>query len=51
MSLNEFDGVDMGMLKLFLLLYVDDIVLFAESECSLQNGFEKLVIAKNGNYQ
>ena len=40
MSLNEFDGVDMGMLKLFLLLYADDIVLFAESECSLQNGLE-----------
>ena len=40
MSLNEFYGMDMGILKLFLLLYADDIVLFAESECSLQNGLE-----------
>ena len=36
--LNKFEGVNLGMLKLFLLLYADDIVLFAESEAGLQNG-------------
>ena len=35
---NEFSGVDMGVLKLFLLLYADDIVLFSESEAGLQKG-------------
>ena len=40
--LNKFEGVDLGMLKLFLLLYADDIVLFAESEVGLQNGLDLL---------
>ena len=31
------DGVDTGLLKLFLLLYADDIVLFSESASGLQN--------------
>lgn len=29
--LNGFKGIDIGMLKLFLLLYADDIVIMAES--------------------
>ena len=32
------DGVDTGFLKLFLLLYADDIVIFSETAESLQNG-------------
>ena len=38
--LNKFEGVNLGMLKLFLLLYADDIVLFAESGAGLQNGLD-----------
>ena len=53
MFLNEFDGVDMGMLKLLSLLFADDIVLFAEIESSLQNGLEILLRywEKMANYQ
>ena len=39
---NGFEGVDIGMLKLFLLLYADDIVLFSESEKGLQHGLNLL---------
>jgi len=39
---NGFEGVDIGMLKLFLLLYADDIVLFSESEQGLQYGLDLL---------
>ena len=35
--LNGAKGIDIGMLKLFLLLYADDIVLFANSATELQN--------------
>ena len=28
---NEFKGIEIGMLKLFLLLYADDIIIFSES--------------------
>ncbi|KAL4233737.1 hypothetical protein ACF0H5_008417 [Mactra antiquata] len=38
MILNGFKGVGIGMLKLFLLLYADDIVIFADTPDSLQNG-------------
>ena len=34
--LNNFN---LGVLKLFLLLYADDIVLFSETEHGLQHGF------------
>ena len=30
-------GVDIGMLKLFILLYADDIVLLAENQLDMQN--------------
>ena len=36
------DGVDTGLLKLFLLLYADDIVIFSESASGLQNGLNIL---------
>lgn len=36
------DGVDTGFLKLFLLLYADDIVIFSESAEGLQNGLNIL---------
>ena len=28
---NDFKGIEIGMLKLFLLLYADDIIIFSES--------------------
>jgi len=40
--LNTFEGVNLGILKVFLLLYADDIVLFAESETGLQKGLDLL---------
>ena len=36
------DGVDTGLLKLFLLLYADDIIIFSESASGLQNGLNIL---------
>ncbi len=33
-------GVNVDTLKLFLLMYADDIVIFAESETGLQNGLK-----------
>ena len=42
LSNKGFKGVDLGMLKLYLLLYADDIVLFSESEGDLQNGLDIL---------
>ena len=29
--LNDFDGIDLGFLKLFLLLYADDIVIIVRN--------------------
>ena len=40
--LNGFKGVDISFLKMFLLLYADDIVIFAENENDLQNGLQLL---------
>ena len=40
--LNGFEGIEIGMLKLFLLLYADDIVLLAETEQGLQKGLDLL---------
>ena len=51
MYINEIDdffyaegaeGVDVTMFKLFLLLYADDITVFAESPKGLQNGLDIL---------
>ena len=36
--LQDLKGIEIGMLKLFLLLYADDIVIFSESEAGLQRG-------------
>ena len=37
---NGSKGVDIGMLKVFLLLYADDIVIFSPGENGLQKGLE-----------
>ena len=39
---GKFQGLEIGMLKLFLLLYADDIVIFADNENMLQKGLEIL---------
>ena len=39
---NGLDGVDIGMLKLLVLLYADVIVILSEIETSLQNGLDLL---------
>ena len=39
---GKFQGIEFGMLKLFLLLYADDIVIFADNENMLQKGLEIL---------
>jgi len=36
--LNDFDGIDLGLLKLLLLLYGDDIVIMSETEDGLYKG-------------
>ena len=40
--LQDFKGIEIGMLKLFLLLYADDIVILSESEAGLQQGLDIL---------
>ena len=40
--LKGSDGIDIGMLKIFLLLYADDIILFAQSSEELQNSLDIL---------
>ena len=35
--LKGSEGIDLGMLKIFLLLYADDIIIFASSAVELQN--------------
>ena len=40
--LNGLDGIDIGSLKLLLLLYADDITLFSETEEGLRNGINIL---------
>ena len=37
--LKGYEGVEIGMLKLCLLLYADDVLLFSETEQGLQQGF------------
>ena len=41
--LNNFDGIDTYMTKLFLLLYADDIVLFSDTADGLQKGLDLLL--------
>ena len=36
--LNDFYGIKLGFLKLFLLLYADDIVIMTETEEGLHKG-------------
>ena len=40
--LKSLDGVDIGIIKLFVLLYADDMVIFSESAEGLQKGFDVL---------
>lgn len=40
--INGFKGVDIGMLKLFVLLYADDIVILSETENGFQHGLKFL---------
>ena len=40
--LNGYEGIEIGMLKLFLLLYADDIVILSETETGLQHGLDLL---------
>ena len=39
---NGVEGIDMGMLKLYLLLYADDIVIFSNTSDGLQKGLDVL---------
>ena len=39
---NDFKGLEIGMLKWFLLLYSDDIIIFIESLHGLQRGLDIL---------
>ena len=39
---NNCKGIETDVLKLFLLLYADDIVLFANDECDLQKSLDVL---------
>ena len=41
-ALNGFEVVDTGILKLFLLLFADDIVIFSETQQGLQAGLDSL---------
>ena len=42
LSSQGFKGIDLGMVKMYSLLYADDIVLFSELEEDLQNGIDIL---------
>jgi len=39
---NGLNGIDVNMFKIFLLLYADDIVLFADSKAELQTSLNAL---------
>ena len=39
---NECQSIDIGLLKVFLMLYADDIVIFANDEQGLQKGLDVL---------
>ena len=40
--LNGVEGIDIGCIKLFLLLYADDMTIFSETEAGLQQGLNVL---------
>ena len=40
--LNGYKGIDIGSIKLFLLLYADDMTIFSETEVGLQQGLKIL---------
>ena len=40
--LQRYKGIDLGVLKLCLVLYADDIVLFSETDDGLQEGLNLL---------
>ena len=40
--INGIDGIDIGLIKIFLLLYADDIVIFSSSAEGLQDGLNQL---------
>ena len=42
METKGMEGLDMGTLKLFILLYADDIVLFGNSAAELQKSIQIL---------
>ena len=42
LHLKGSEGIDLGMLKIFLLLYADDIIIFASSAVELQNNLNIL---------
>ena len=47
------NGFDTGMLELYLLLYADDLAIFAESSEGLQNGlniWQSTVVEINSKY-
>ena len=46
---NECHIIDIELLKVFLMLYADDIVIFVNDEQGLRKGLKGLIIAKNGN--
>ena len=39
---HDFKGIEISMLKMFLLLYADDIIIFSESAEGLQTGLDIL---------
>ena len=39
---HDFKGIEISMLKLFLLLYADDILIFSESAEGLRKGLDIL---------
>lgn len=44
---NGFDGIEMHMIKMFILLYADDIVIFSNSADGLQGGLDSLLVYCN----
>lgn len=40
--LTGFEGIYIGLLKLFLLLYIYDLLIFSETEFGLQKGLNIL---------
>ena len=48
--MSGIEGIDLNMIKVFMLLYADDIVVFANSAEELQQGLSLCrIIATDGN--